>query len=163
MTIDKNEIDWLEGNINFLFGLYVVFDELRKENVLIDEKLRKILVAGSARSYLGGLASLLDPKKDSKGNENLSIYTIEGVDLKSYMGTIQRLRKLRDKMLAHNDKKSMLKGDTFINENILEIEESFDLLLHLAKIIGGLSKTNMPIDKMKREYLTSIRKHFHLK
>ena len=151
------ELQFLQDNLNFLFGLFVIFEELRT-NQTIDISLKKILVSGLARSYIGGLASLTDPTKDKLGNENLSIYLIPETNLSSHDLVIGKLKDVRNKIIAHNDKAAMLKGDDFLKDMNLTIEDSKALLYQLADIVGKASGRSMPVETMKSEYTTSLRK-----
>ena len=155
--INNQETKFIQENLNFLFGLFVVFNQIRK-NENIDLDLKKILVSGLARSYIGGLANLVDPAEDKMGNKNLSIYLVTKIDLSKYDSVINKLRNIRNKIIAHNDREAVLKGEDFFNEINFTIPESEALLLQLSMVIGGATGTSMPIDKMREDYVHLLEK-----
>jgi gluconate kinase len=155
----QNEINRIKEQLNFLFGVFVVYDELR-DNESIDSKLKKILVTSLGRTYLNGLAALTDKSIDIRGNENLSIHRICLDNSQLNYKSIEKIRAIRNKLTAHNDRKTTAASEEFLKEVNLGIHQSKELLLDLIKVIEKTSKQKMPIEDIEQDYILSIKKYF---
>ena len=82
--------------------------------------------------YLLGLAKVFDKPKELE--DTISIYSVLGYKLEKYNDVIQRVRLIRNKMLAHTDAKTARKQTPFLEENKIslnDVENLFSIAVEL--------------------------------
>jgi hypothetical protein len=150
MTQEK-DLKFLKENFAYIFELSIALKELRQKYYnRLGPELAKIFISSIVRNYLLSIAALLDPLKDNRGNENISIYVLKDIDLKFYEEVKNKILTFRRKGIAHNDRAVMHQGDDFFkNYNLKpeEVENFFEYMLHCLE-------THLQ-DKFPREKITT--------
>lgn len=113
---------------------------------------------GLESSYMLGLAKFFDKPKEL--DETISIYYFLDFEQKEIIG---KLRKIRNKLLTHIDKKTALTKDTFMKElglTFSDISTLFDTAIDLVDKIKGKFGIIWDVKKHFREGGEEIKKEF---
>ena len=155
----NKELEFLQKNTSYLYNLYLLLKEIRGTyKSKMGEDLWKALNSSVARNYLLGVAALLEPVKDSQGNENLSIHILgANINLSPYEDTIDKLRRFRRKAIAHNDKEVMLVGDSYFDTYELKPDEVEQLFEYMVECLAKVVEFPFPKKQLEERMLTQIR------
>jgi len=117
------------------------FEEMKKENRYFWAYITDALLF----AYSAGLAKLTE-KQNKRDNEVLSIFYLLEYKLEDSNDTIEKLRKLRNKVLMHHDLKTALNIKKFVSKlglRYLDIENLFNKLIKIMSEIAPDFDTNL--------------------
>jgi hypothetical protein len=157
----EREHEFLRQNLNYLFQLSIVFNKLKGEYVeYLEPPLDKIFISSIARTLIQGIASLFDPVEDKWGNKNLVVHLIKDADLGAYKDTLDKVSKIRNKVISHNDSESNIRANNFIDEVNLTPEEIEKLLIHVIDLLEKVIGQKTPIADLEKNCFSALEKLF---
>lgn len=141
----EKDLQFLRENLTYIFQLLVTVKELRGKYIhILDSDLAKIINSSIVRNYLLCIANLLDPVKDKLGNENISIYVLENIDVSKFKDLIERIKTHRSKAIAHNDRSVMHQGDDYFKNYNLTPDEVEGLFEYMLQALENELKDQFP-------------------
>jgi len=155
----EKDLKFLRENLTYIFQLSVTVKELRGKYIkLLDPDLAKIFNSSIVRNYLLCIANLLDPVKDGRGNENISIYVLENINLDRKL--VERIKTYRSKAVAHNDRSVMHQGDDYFRNYNLKPDEVEKLLEYMLESLEKELQDKFPREKITEDFKEKLEKLF---
>lgn len=105
-------------------------------------------------SSIAELSKLLEKPNNFDDKENLTIFYLLGEMVEFSSVILNKLKKLRNKILGHNDKKTMLDGERFMKELNLTYDDVDCLFQKTIEILDDI--------KYKFNNRTDCKKHFEI-
>lgn len=158
----EKELEFLQKNTTYLYTLYLLLKEVRGTyQDKMGPDLWKALNSSVARNYLLGVAALLDPVEDGRGNQNLSIHLLgSDIDLSPYADTVDKLKRFRRKAIAHNDREVMFVGDSYFDTYELKPEEVETLFEYMVDCLEKAVGFPFPKKQLEERMLLQIKDFF---
>jgi len=138
MTSHEKNFDYLVGQVTLAYKQFLLFKELRKPS---NRKLLnshgyffKVILPTLSISFLSNLSKILEAPHGF--DETVSIFTITKQRFVDQEEIISKIKKLRNKVLAHNDMKTLQDLDKFMRELQLKNENIEDLFIQIIDYLN---------------------------
>lgn len=123
--------------LDFAFRQFVIWKNLQNERYNLIFKQNEYLWTTLMRSLLIGFSielAKLTEKQNSRHEEVISIFYLLELEIEDHRETLEKIKKLRNKVLMHNDLKTLISLDVFMSELDLkygDIENIFKKLIYI--------------------------------
>lgn len=137
--------------IEFAYSNFCIWRALqnKKYNLVYDvnKYFWNNVIVSLNNSSITELSKLLEKPNNFCDNENLTIFYLLGEMVEFDITILNKLKKLRNKILGHNDKKTLLDGERFMKELNLTDNDVNCLFQKIIGVLDGIKdKFNNTID-----------------